>query len=263
MKDYNNTKRLTDLLEAFFAADCSKEELNELKEILSNIHAHDMSEEMQADIRLVKTLLSCHKNIARPENYQIALNHQLDSLKAKESRPWLRNILIPAVAAAAAIILYFSVSISHNTQGEPFFSAASELQNKISDSVIPDKPQNNKQVIAKAHRNVSAHSAPHNKQISPKSDRQTMRTLTEHYTYDDDEYLKLAYLNPDAAVVIIDNGETYVCNNMEQAPEVLAHLEEAFKILNQSDQEIEYEIDNTARDVINEIKNVNTKYGNR
>lgn len=267
------TEKLKHLLEAYFSAEATAAQEAELKGMLQAMDMAALAPDIAADARLARTLLTAGGegvavNIPPvPEDFAALLCSQADRLERRDSnrkwrKRWIAGGLMTAVAAACVILLFLPAAdvVMQQPAGTTSQPAATGIaQGQSTQSVASDT------LMQLPNATLTAENG-NGKSVK------TGKAAGRHYPYDEaegeHEIEIVEFYDAEAAeaeliaenraaenapVVLSMNGRAEAYQTVDQSPEVLDMLNEAFNIISTSGREISRYL----RESSNTINNVN------
>lgn len=276
-----DTGRLQYLLEAYLSAETTTAQEEELRDMLREVDDTTLPAGMYADTRLVRRLLAGPAAIPAPPDFRIALGRQLDALADKDGtipdmaasgrrwNPRVWRIIASGMSAAAVALLlvtvgrHTDVAVPPETDSAPLprlavaapampqHSGEKDGNTSSSSAIVTSRKRQRSETVTGTSPKVSG----------PMTEmKDGVLVITEYYTPSGHTESQVPDYGDAPVVVRTENGEAYTCASLEEAPEAMAMLEQAFELLSLSGQEVYECIDDSERIVTNAINQIEIGY---
>lgn len=259
-----NITHLQTLINLYLAARTTPEQEVELYEVVKNVAPTSLPPDLQADVRLVKMLLSGRNALPEPPaNYKSALCAQLNLLtsalpEAKTKRRRYRWAAAITGAAAAALL---AITIAHRATSdmalpEPAINIAlAQNSQSVRNGAAERAPQTSASTTSTPPAIAAHENRPTEKRKASQSKSSTATPqvsgpiiITEYYTPPE------PVMYADTPIMIrTENGEILTAESIESSPEAIAMLEQAFSLISYSNMEISQSL-HTSQEIVNETK---------
>lgn len=287
MKDMEIT-RLQTLIDAYMKAETTPELEAELKRLVAEVDDAGLPGPLAADVRLVRMLLGDSASIPMPEDFGAQLLQKVDALEQEETkanspafrlRRRLLRLAAAGVSVAAAVLLLFfagqdavdkgintaqTSTIAHNIPAAKVEKAANGSEE------MPKRLASNSRntVVAGAEgmitgktssRKVKKTTCIEHGASVPATEVETEQgvlTITEYYDHAASAQTENADYANAPVVIRTEWGESLTYESLDQSPEALAMMEQAFQLLNTSNQELEQGFDDSKQIIKTTIKGI-------
>ena len=271
-----DTGRLQYLLEAYLSAETTPAQEEELRDMLRKVDDTALPAGLYADVRLVRRLLARPAAIPVPQEFMAALGRQLDALEKEDAtaaiadtmrrrRSGIWKLIVSGMSAAAVALLLVTVGRHADVPDSTDTDGGALPQLAVARPVMPRQSAGAEGYISSATSSATVtptgrrESEPEKRTCAevPESTtemKDAVLVITEYYTPAEHTLKQFPDYDDAPVVVRTENGEAYTCVSLEESPEAMAMLEQAFELLSLSGQEVYECIDDSER-IVNNVSN--------